>query len=82
MADVRNSGYAEFFEGFIGAVMEHRPVKIGVCLEMGNGTYITNYFGDVNNADIAEMIHHFQVDIITEITERICRKLLEENGEG
>lgn len=65
----------------MGAVMEHKPTKIGVCLMMDNGTYITSYFGNCQNPDLSRMAYYIQADIMMDIAQRVCRDMLDRQEE-
>lgn len=75
--DVRDSPYAAWLEGFIKAVMEHKPEMIGVCCIMENGESMTGYFGDVYHADKAVMAYHLQIDAITDVVKANAAQLIQ-----
>ena len=74
--DVRDSPYATWLEGLIKAIMEHKPVAIGVCCLMDDGEAMTGYFGDVGHSDKAVMAYHLQIDAITDVIKANAAELI------
>lgn len=61
--DERLVPYAEFVEGFLGALIQQQPSKIGVVLLCDKGS-VTEFYGDVTGGDKAAMAYHMVSDAI------------------
>lgn len=55
--DERLMPYAEFVEGFLGALIQQQPSKIGVVLLCDKGS-VTEFHGNVTGGDKAAMAYH------------------------
>lgn len=55
--DERLVPYAEFIEGFLGALIQHQPSKIGMVMLTEQGS-VTEFCGNVGLNDRAAMAYH------------------------
>ena len=62
--DVINSEYAEWLEGFIESLLEHKPEKIGVCAILPDGNYLTGFYGKCYPTDKAVMAYQIHTDAV------------------
>lgn len=60
--NVTKTPYAEWLEGMIRTIMEHKPVRMGVCMVLENGEVFTGYYGEHSAEDMAVMAYHIQAD--------------------
>lgn len=62
--NVRQTPYAEWLEGMIKAIMDHRPDRVGVCMMLPNGQVCTGYYGECCHQDKALMSYNIGLDAI------------------
>lgn len=77
MQDVTKSPYAEWLEGFIKAVLEEKPEKIGVCAIMPDGNAMTGYYGECCHQDKAMMGYHMNLDAVADVTMANAKLIME-----
>lgn len=80
MADMENvtkTPYAEWLEGMIREIMEHKPVRMGICMVLESGDAMTGYYGECSPEDMAMMAYHFSMDSIWRVLEVNARQLIE-----
>ena len=62
--NVTQTPYAEWLEGMIKAIMDHRPDRVGVCMLLPNGQVCTGYYGECYHQDKALMSYYIGLDAI------------------
>lgn len=77
MDDVTKTPYAEWLEGMIRGIMEHKPVRMGICMVLENGDAMTGYYGECSPEDMAMMAYHLNMDSIWKVMEVNARQLIE-----
>lgn len=64
MPDIKNSPYAPWLEELIGQILEHQPVRIGLCAMLPDGNVLTGYYGEPGHQDKAVMGYHLTLDAV------------------
>lgn len=62
--NVTKTPYAEWLEGMIKVIMQHRPDRVGVCMLLPDGKVCTGYYGECYHQDKTLMAHNIYLDAI------------------
>ena len=64
MMDPRLDPYAQWLEGLLEALVQHKPKKIGMIMLLDEGRHLVGYYGDVYPVEKTMMAHRMQSDAL------------------